>query len=604
MASQFSRVESFAPVLQEPIWHQHRELEASSVEARVRLAYERARSLVRAVGITIEDVRTMQPKFWDFHRHAFTLDSGAWTILTIHWNLCMGTISSFLSERPDLLPLLQMLERFDTCGEFLLTELGHGLDVRNLETTATHQADGSFVLHTPNPRAAKTMPPSSPHSGMSRTAVVFARLIVTGKDHGVRPFIVSLNDETGAMCRGVSCTLFPARPGAKPIDHASTSFRHVRLPRWALLGHLRASSPKDERRDFLRAIHRVTAGTLCLSTSNATVLRVAGCIAGRYSAQRRVGAPPDAVPILSFSTQYGPIARIHAHAAVYDRYAVEAQRMFIANAQKPDMQNVVAGAYKATVLDYTQKALSELVDRCGWQGLFAHNQISEVWLAEKGNSIAEGDYVVLCIRLASEIFLGRYAPPPPRDPQCLLARHEAGVWAEARRIRASVQGGHRGREFNARLLPLSLPLVRATGQRMAYEAARDAMMTVKQQHDGGGKNDNRDDQDPGMTMMTPQVLALYESTCLMEDQSWYVENGILSRRALLDRDVDAVNGMLPLLEGMIHDPAVDALINAPMVDQDKLAAFFSGLPSYEGPDTEEPKHTEDAEHFDPIQAKL
>lgn len=293
----------------------------------------------------------------------------------------MGTISSFLSERSDLLPLLQALEKFDTCGEFLLTELGHGLDVRNLETTATHQADGSFVLHTPNPRAAKTMPPSSPHSGMARTAIVFARLMVAGTDHGVRPFIVPLNDASGAMCRGVTCTLFPARPGAKAIDHGSTSFRHVPLPSEALLGHLHGS-PKDERKDFMRAIHRVTVGTLCLSTSNATVLRVSGCIAGRYSAKRRVGAPKS-VPILSFSTQYGPIARILAHAVVFDKYAIEAMQLFIENVGKPDMQNVIAGAFKATVLDYTQKALSELVERCGWQGLYAHNQVSRLLVPQQ-----------------------------------------------------------------------------------------------------------------------------------------------------------------------------------------------------------------------------
>ncbi|KAI1114437.1 acyl-CoA dehydrogenase/oxidase [Nemania sp. NC0429] len=519
--------------------------------------------------MTIEDICLLKPKFWDFHRHAFTLDSGAWTILTIHWNLCMGTIGSFLHGRPDLLPLLQSLERFDTCGEFLLTELGHGLDAKNLETTATHQADGSFVLHTPNPRAAKTMPPSSPHSGMARTAVVFARLIIAGKDHGPRPFIVPLNDASGAMCRGVSCTLFPARPGAKAIDHASTSFRYVPLPANALLGDLHGQLPNDERKYFMRAIHRVTVGTLCLSTSNATVLRVSGCIAGRYSAKRRVGAPKS-VPILSFSTQYGPIARILAHAAVFDKYAMEAMRSFVANAGKLDIENVIAGVFKTTVLDYTQKALSELVDRCGWQGLYAHNQISEVWLAEKGNNIAEGDFVVLCIRLASEIFLGRYAPPKPRDPQCLLARHESGVWDEARQILASLHGGHRGKEFNARLLPLSVPLVRATGQRMAYEAAKDAV-AHKSDHGLG---------------ITPQMLALYESTCMMEDQSWYVENGIMSRRALLDRDADALNSMLPLLEDTINDPAIDAFINAPMVNQDKLAAFFSGLPSFQGAETD------------------
>jgi acyl-CoA oxidase len=312
---------------------------------------------------------------------AFTLDSGAWTILTIHWNLCMGTISSFLNERPDLLPLLEALERFDICGEFLLTELGHGLDARNLETTATLQTNGSFVLHTPHPGAAKTMPPSSPHSGMARTAVVFARLMVAGKDLGVRPFIMPLNDASGAMSPGVSCTLFPARPGAKAIDHSSTSFTHVPLPAGALLGNLHGSL-EDERWAFLYAIHRVTVGTLCLSTSNATVLRVAGCIGGRYSAQRRIGAPKS-VPVLSFSTQYGPIARILAHAVVFDNWALEATKMFLANAGKLDMQNVIGSVFKATVISYTQKALSGLVDRCGWQGLYAHNQVSRLLVPQQ-----------------------------------------------------------------------------------------------------------------------------------------------------------------------------------------------------------------------------
>ena len=84
--------------------------------------------------------------------------------------------------------------------------------------------------------------------------------------------------------------------------------------------------------------------------------------------------------------------------------------------------------------------------------------------------------MVLCIRLASEVLLGRYAPPKLRDPHCLLARHEAGVWEEARRICPSLQGGHRGEEFNARILPLSPPSVQAIAQHMAYEAAKDAMV--------------------------------------------------------------------------------------------------------------------------------
>ncbi|KAF7799519.1 hypothetical protein EIP86_010756 [Pleurotus ostreatoroseus] len=61
----------------------------------------------------------------------------------------------FASERPDLAESLDQLLRFELSGQYCLTELGHGLDAFNLETTATWQSDGTFLLHTPLERAAK-----------------------------------------------------------------------------------------------------------------------------------------------------------------------------------------------------------------------------------------------------------------------------------------------------------------------------------------------------------------------------------------------------------------------------------------------------------------
>lgn len=49
---QFSMVESFAPIFREAIWQQSLELKASSGEARTKLAYARARSLVKAISKT------------------------------------------------------------------------------------------------------------------------------------------------------------------------------------------------------------------------------------------------------------------------------------------------------------------------------------------------------------------------------------------------------------------------------------------------------------------------------------------------------------------------------------------------------------------------
>jgi acyl-CoA oxidase len=105
----------------------------------------------------------------------------AFIIATIHVNLCIGTLSHFVNKHPDLLDLLTKLLKFDVCGQFMLTEIGHGLDAPNLETTATLQADGSFDLHTPNKAASKAIPPTTPYCGIPRVAKVFARLIVHGK---------------------------------------------------------------------------------------------------------------------------------------------------------------------------------------------------------------------------------------------------------------------------------------------------------------------------------------------------------------------------------------------------------------------------------------
>ena len=61
------------------------------------------------------------------------------------------------------------------------------------------------------------------------------------------------------------------------------------------------------------------------------------------------------------------------------------------------VRHALATIFKATVVKETA-TLTELVERCGWQGLFAYNQISELALTFQGNSIAEGDTLVLCIR--------------------------------------------------------------------------------------------------------------------------------------------------------------------------------------------------------------
>ncbi|TGJ80501.1 hypothetical protein E0Z10_g8262 [Xylaria hypoxylon] len=524
---------------------------------QIRLTYERARLVCQESGITVEDVVKLRPNFWEFYRHAICVrDTAMGTTLSIHWNLCIGTIGSYVHRRPDLAPLLDKLLRFELCGEFLLTEIGRGLDARNLETTATLQSDGSFDLHTPRTSAAKAMPPTSPWAGVGRVGVVFARLIVNEADHGVKPFIVYLNDEN-ELLPGITSQLLPRRCGSKVLDHAITTFTHVRLSPESLLGS--PAEARNQRADFFRQIHRVPVGTLSLSMTNIPALQQSALIAGTYSSRRHVTADSGTkgIPIIQFPTQYRPILDAIVQSWAYDAFAGEAIALFMNAELGMEVRHAVAVCFKTAVGTDTQITINELAERCGWQGLFAYNEIIELALALRGNAVAEGDYTVLCIRLVSEVLLGRYQLPEAMMKTCPLARHEIGIWQEAREMIESLgDKNHRSEEVNAHLLPRCRDMVKATGHRMAYEAAATS-----------GK-------------LKPEALQLFESTCMKTDLSWYCQFERLSRNEFLANDAKAAKEALPLLREFLCQSRPSRATVAPIVDEESWDEFIESLPVF------------------------
>ncbi len=185
-------------------------------------AYQRAELIWKTWGLTFEDIVNLSPKFWKIHNDPIAWhDGSSITIMTIHLNLAVGTIGTYAADRPELqalckdmmdcktmfVVLLCSLASHIYCasfsGQFLLTEAGHGLDATNLETTATLQSDGSFILNSPNRASSKYMPPTVPVLGKPCYAVVWSQLVVDGEKRGIRPFVVQLNDGVH-MCKGVT----------------------------------------------------------------------------------------------------------------------------------------------------------------------------------------------------------------------------------------------------------------------------------------------------------------------------------------------------------------------------------------------------------------
>ena len=88
---------------------------------------------------------------------------------------------------------LEKAEKYEIIGCYAQTELGHGSNVRGLETTATWDSeDKSFIIHSPYLTASKWWIGS-----LGRTAnhaIVMAQLIISGKNYGPHPFVVQIRD--------------------------------------------------------------------------------------------------------------------------------------------------------------------------------------------------------------------------------------------------------------------------------------------------------------------------------------------------------------------------------------------------------------------------
>ncbi|KAH7079824.1 hypothetical protein FB567DRAFT_552213 [Paraphoma chrysanthemicola] len=363
------------------------------------------------------------------------------------------------------------------------------------------------------------------------------------------------------LCRGISTMLLPQRPGNRALDHAITTFNHVRLDRVDLLGELDGAG--DKRRSFLSQIHRVSVGGLALSLVNIPATKAGAYLCYTFSKGRTVINPKTAKPtsILAFPTQYGPIISAVAHAIVME----SAARFFIGIYQKKGVPEMLRQAlvciFKATITYSTQRHLSDLTDRCGWRGLFAHNKIAEMQLGLKGNSIAEGDVMVLCIRLASELLQGKYTLPPSSTRTSPLARHEQGLMAtlgtHLNPNSSSDAPSHRSSLFAQNVTPRAVDLVQAIGHRFAYDSAQDSSISR-------------------------EFVDVWEADCMLHAAGWYIEHAGFTNAELHSRRVAAIERALPYLEGVIRDWGMEKWFgDIPLTSRAAEEEFLRRLPTFE-----------------------
>jgi acyl-CoA oxidase len=275
------------------------------------------------------------------------------------------------------------------------------------------------------PAAQKFMPNTSIVGG-AKTAVVAARLQAAGRDQGVFLFLVPLHDGR-APHPGVRIRGLPAKLGS-PVDHCLTAFDRLRLPRHALLesehgrlspdGRL-TSRYGSSRRRFLHSIGRVTVGKLCMTAASLGATRVALALAWRYARIRHtssIAGGHRSVPLLAHRSHQSrlldAVVSVYAatllHRSLIDEWAAAG-----ADADRRGRAERSIAIAKGWITWQMRHALLEARERCGAQGMFAVNGITDHLLANEGTITAEGDNLAIWVKAAGELLLD---PPPPVAP--------------------------------------------------------------------------------------------------------------------------------------------------------------------------------------------
>lgn len=322
----------------------------------------------------------------------------------VHFGLFGGSVYHLGNDaqREELLPQVVDLS---LPGCFAMSETGHGSNVRDLETTATYDAEtDELVIRTPHDMARKDWIGNAALHG--RIATVFAQLEVGEDSHGVHAVLVPIRDDAGQPLPGVRIADCGPKMGLNGIDNGRLWFDDVRVPRSNLLdryGGIAAdgtySSPIPSRdKRFFTMLGTLVGGRITVARGALAAASVGLAIAVRYGARRRQFGPEGEAetPILDYQSHQRRLMPLLAEWYAL-HFAIEALSERYAARTPEDAREIeaLAAGVKAAATSFANRALRECRLACGGQGYLAENRLPQLIADAEIFATFEGDNTVL-----------------------------------------------------------------------------------------------------------------------------------------------------------------------------------------------------------------
>lgn len=339
--------------------------------------------------------------------------------LGVHCWLSGGSLV-YLGTEKHMQKFFRGLSDFSTPCCFAASELGHGSNLRALQTEARYDpATLSFIIDTPSPPATKLWMGGALSSVL---AVVFAQLLIPVhreapvvapkleknwssaepietverkgemyENHGVHAFVVPMRsgDANSPLRDGIRVFDCLEKMGLNGVDNGGIEFKNVSIPVDNLLDRYGRVLPNGDYcspisngpKRFNTMLSALFFTRLTLTSNGISVMQVALKIAIRYGLQRRAFGPPggDEVPLMTYWThriKLVPNVAL-AYAAFFTCRYIQERWIGVSDQDRREVEALISG-FKSFVFWRATMVTQMCRELCGGQGYLMANMIASL----------------------------------------------------------------------------------------------------------------------------------------------------------------------------------------------------------------------------------